>query len=473
MRLTRRIILSFIILTLSFWSTFASENAISREDAFIFFAVQHIQDVPESYQYIDLKYTDVLKDSKLEDALQILVYLDLIKNTEARIFPRKQVDVYTFEKLAEKIVKISVSQEQWDIDKKSLLITFDDLISIQELLTARKSSEKATISINSGLSTKTSLGKKWEIFFDVYKTLLNEHYDKDTLEKDTLIQSAISWLTKGTDDKYTTYFPPTESHEFFETLEGEYEGIGAYVDMPEPGKLIIVSPIVGSPSESAGVKWGDHVTHVDDKEITDKNSIKEVVSWIKWPAGSYVTLTILREWETKPLKIQVKREKIILKDIEYKKLDKDTFYIQVKNFWEKVDTEFWEALTALNEEKTVKKVIFDLRNNPGGYLGKVSNMLSYFVEKWSPTAIVNYGANEIEYKSLGIDLVDFSKYELIFLQNWGSASASEIMIGTVKDYFPEVTIIGEQSFGKWSVQSLKNYFDGSTLKYTAAKWFTW
>ena len=120
----------------------------------------------------------------------------------------------------------------------------------------------------------------------------------------------------------------------------------------------------------------------------------------------------------------------------------------------------------------MRKVIFDLRNNPGGYLWKVSTMLSYFVPKWEPTAIVSTGENDINYKSLGFDLIDFSEYELVFLENGGSASASEIMIGTVKDYYPEATIVGEKSFWKGSVQTLKTYYDGSTLKYTSAKWYT-
>lgn len=102
--------------------------------------------------------------------------------------------------------------------------------------------------------------------------------------------------------------------------------------MPSPGNLIIISPIVGSPSEAAGVKGGDIVTHIDGKEITAQNTLSEVVSWIKGPAGSDVELTILRDGNTTPLKINVTRAKIILKDVEYKKINNTTFYIQIKNF---------------------------------------------------------------------------------------------------------------------------------------------
>jgi len=124
-------------------------------------------------------------------------------------------------------------------------------------------------------------------------------------------------------------------------------------------------------------------------------------------------------------------------------------------------------------DTNIKKIIFDVRNNPGWYLDEVSYMLSYFVPEWEATAIIEYTDSKKEFISRWYDLLDASKYELVFLQNGWSASASEIMVGTMKDYFPDMTIIGEKSFGKGSVQSLKNYYDGSTLKYTTAKWFTW
>jgi carboxyl-terminal processing protease len=330
----------------------------------------------------------------------------------------------------------------------------------------------ATIKINSSLNTSWNLWEKEKILHDVYKTISNSHYDKGTFEENQLTQWAIKGIADAVWDKYTSYFPPVESNDFFEGLEWEYEWIGSYVDMQTPGQLIIVSPIVWSPSEKAGVKWGDRVTHVDDKEITENTPLSEVISWIKGPAWTNVKLTISREEESKPLEILVTREKIILKDVEHKKLNRNTYYIQIKNFWDRVDTEFKQALEAVLEEHSTDKIIFDLRNNPGWYLGEVSTMLSYFIEAGKPTAIVNSWDRELKYNSAWYDLINFNNYELVFLQNGWSASASEIMVWSVKDYYPDTIIIGEQSFWKWSVQTLKTYSDGSTLKYTTAKWFT-
>jgi carboxyl-terminal processing protease len=183
-------------------------------------------------------------------------------------------------------------------------------------------------------------------------------------------------------------------------------------------------------------------------EITPEVSLREVITWIKGPTGTGVKLTIIRDGEEQAIEIYVTRAKIIINDVEHEKLSNNTYYIQIKNFGENVDTEFAAALQQILDEKNINKIIFDLRNNPGGYLGEVSTMLSYFIPAGDSTAIVDTGSREIKYSSRGYNLIDFSDYELVFLQNGGSASASEIMVGTVKDYYPEATIIGEQSFGK-------------------------
>jgi carboxyl-terminal processing protease len=154
-------------------------------------------------------------------------------------------------------------------------------------------------------------------------------------------------------------------------------------------------------------------------------------------------------------------------------LSDDTYYIQIRSFWDHVTTDFKKSLDELSKKSWVKKVILDLRNNWGWYLESVADMLSYFVPLDQPTAYVKYINQEQNFLSDWYDLVDFKKYRLIILENSWTASASEIMIWSIKDYYPEATIIWEKSYGKWSVQTVKPYIDGSSLKYTIAKWFTW
>jgi carboxyl-terminal processing protease len=169
----------------------------------------------------------------------------------------------------------------------------------------------------------------------------------------------------------------------------------------------------------------------------------------------------------------VTRDKIIIKDIETELINRNTFYINISNFWPHVSNEFKKAIEELKEKKYVNKVIIDVRNNGGWYLDQVTDMLSYMVPEWEPTAIIKYLKWNKTYRSAWYELIDFSKYKIIVLQNSWTASASEILAGTIKDYYPGSTSIWEQSYGKWSVQKLKQYKDWSLLKYTVARWYTW
>jgi carboxyl-terminal processing protease len=170
--------------------------------------------------------------------------------------------------------------------------------------------------------------------------------------------------------------------------------------------------------------------------------------------------------------ISVKREKIVITDIDAKELDVNTYYIQIKSFWEHVSSDFKKVIEPLSQKNNITKIIIDLRNNWGWYLTEVTEMLSYFVPKWENTAVVKYHTNNKEYVSKWYDYVDFNNYKIVILENSWTASASEILIWTLSDYFEDIEIIWEQSYWKWSVQVMKNYADWSLLKYTIAKWFT-
>ena len=439
------------------------ETPITRAEAFSFFSDVFADAIPKSSEYIELKYKDVLRDTELYKDLQRLVYLDLIKNSESYLSPQKNIDLYTFQSLSKKILELEISTSVDTSTLKKTQTTLKDLQKIQALL-VNKRAELWYTGDTQGIEIQL------QVLEDVYKTLLKKHYERETLDEKSMIYKAIQWVADGTNDKHTVYFPPAENKDFLENLTGEYQWIGAYVDMIEPGKLSIVSPMVGSPAEKAGLKGGDIVIQVGDKKLTPENSLKEVISWIKGPKGTKVLLTVIRG--NMELQIEVERDTIIVKDVDSKKLDDKTYYIQIKNFGPHVADEFEKALDWLLFETKTKKVIFDLRNNPGGYLDQVTIMLSHFVPQGEATAIVSDGKKDEPYPSAWYTKVDWSAYELVFLQNSGSASASEIMIGTIKDYFPNALLIGEKTYGKGSVQSIKEYVDGSSLKFTIAKWFT-
>ena len=464
--------------TISIWTTSISinweesvntkikeqKNIVTRKEIFNYYANVFRDLTPVSYKYIDLKYTDIVKWSKLYDSLQILVYYNLLENKEGRIYPRNSLSAHGLYTLSEKVLWVKLLKYKDEIELQSRYGDMNDLIFITS-----KFNEELKVITNSKTDSKAVENKK-EIFQDVYKILTEQHYKKDSYSQEELLDKAIEWLTLGTNDKHTTYFPPMEKQWYQDTLNGEFEWIWAYVEMEKPWKFMIISPISGSPAHNAWLKWWDQVTHVDGKEILPTNSSKEVVSWIKWPKWTKVLLTIKRG--TKTLEIEVIRDKIVIKDIETEKVSFDTFLISIKSFWPNVSESFKEALTELKEEKRIKKVIIDLRNNWGGYLDQVADMLSYIVPEGKPTTIIKYLNWNHVFKSAWYELINFEDYQIVILQNSGTASASEILAGTIKDYFPETTLLWEQSYGKWSVQRMKEYSDGSLLKYTIARWYT-
>ena len=472
---------------LNTWSVYTDHvepwKDVTRWDILTFMWNYYFQHAPSSYQYIQVQMQWLNKNYDLYDSLQVLIYFDLIKNTTTNIHSERALNASSFYVLAEKIFGVDFRNED-SISLSSRDTNYEDIINVANQLekiinmTSEQTytpevqeveSIEEDIDISSSNDSE-NIAEKKAILWDVYKTILSRHYDRDQLNEEEILDAAIQGLANGTWDKYTTYFPPVENKSFQEWLNGEYEWIGSYVDMPAPWIVQIISPIVWSPSEQAGLKGGDIITQVDDVVITENMSLTEAISYIKWPAGTSVTLTVRRG--NKTLIVTVNRAKIIIKDVEFESLRSDTFYIQIKNFGTKVDGEFLNAIEELEKRKSTKKVIIDVRNNPGGYLSKVNDILWHFVEKWEPVSIVKYQKSQAVNKSKGFDDIDFSKYQLVFLQNWGTASASEILVWTIKDYYPDAIIIGEQTFGKWSVQDIKSYVDGSSLKFTIAKWYT-
>lgn len=451
------------------WSTItivnssAEEAKITRWDIFNFLADYYKGQVPESYKYIKVNFKDVVKWSILEESLKRLIYLNLIENPSRILEKDKELNAWWFFRLSEKILWIKINDAETKTELLNRNTNATDIKIVSNFIWTK------TITVDTK-STNKEIKQKLAILNDVYKTIISWHYDKDVLDEWEIIDSAIEWIAKGTEDKHTVYFPPLDSESFQDSLSWDYEWIWSYVDMEKPGAVRIVSPIPGSPSEKAWLKWWDLIIKVDWKEITEKNSLKEVISWIKWPANSKVILTVNRDWRI--FDVEVTRERIIITDIESELLNSTTYYLQIKSFWEHVSADFKKSLQELSGYNNVNKIIIDLRNDGWWYLEEVAEILSYFVAEWEKTAVVKYHDSEKNYVSKWYDLIDFSKYKIVILQNSWTASASEILIWTLRDYYPDIKIIWENSYWKWSVQVMKQYNDWSLLKYTIAKWFT-
>lgn len=309
----------------------------------------------------------------------------------------------------------------------------------------------------------------FKVFQEAYRQLTDRYRFPEELseeKKSEMINAGIQAMVKKLGDKYTSYIEPIKAKEFTESLNGQFEGIGAYVEMVGED-FTITSPITGSPAEKAGIEAGDIVKKVDGEDIFGQ-STREIIEKIKGPAGSEVSLEILRSQETKI--ISIVRGKITVPSInlEWKK---GIPVVGIHQF----SRDTGEKLKRVIEEEVLPKnpngIIFDLRNNPGGYLTAAVDTGSIFLKKNQKIFSVDYKGEDIEYKSKDTGpLVDFAG-KMVFLQNKGSASASEITTGMVKDYGIG-TIIGDTSLGKGSVQEVLNFSNDGTLKVTVAKWLT-
>ncbi len=440
------------------------KNPITLWEMFMFFGEMYDHKIPESYKYIDVKIKWISKDWDLYKNIQKLIYVDVLDNVSLSLRKTNKISAYNFYRFAEKNYDLKLIKENEIAWLKSRKATFNDFNKLKEKLKITRN----TINLE---WANSKLSSKKKIFSDVYNTLSSSHYEKDKLDQSKMIEDATKALAESSWDKYTVYFPPVENKDFKESLNWKYEWIGAYVDMEKPWVFKIISPLPDSPAEKAWLKWWDIVSHVDGREIKQEDSIKHIISLIKWKAWTEVLLRVKRWNNTFDLK--VKRWHITLKEIEAKKLNTSTYYIKMNFFWPGISKEFKNLIQNLEKDKQIKKIIFDLRWNGWWYLDQVSNILWNFVAKWEKTAVVKYNNYSQNYYSKWYDKIDFSKYRIIVLENWGTASASEIFIWTLKDYFPKTTVIWENSYGKGSVQTIKNYRDGSSLKYTIAKWYTW
>jgi carboxyl-terminal processing protease len=284
---------------------------------------------------------------------------------------------------------------------------------------------------------------------------------------------AIQGMTAGLEDDHTAFLEPVEQAPIAEHISGEYEGIGVWVEQPE-GRFTVVSPIPGSPAEEAGLRPGDVIEAADGHPLTG-TSEEDALALIRGPAGTSVRLTVRRPGVPDPLEITVERAKITVPAVSYRFLPEDRVaVVQVTVFGDKTTEQLDDALRRARQDEAVGLVL-DLRNNGGGWVTGAQETIGRFVPEDRGPALY-----EDEEPGDGDDLrsepilagdVELFDLPLVVLVNGGTASASEIVAGALRDY-ERARLVGEPTFGKGSVQRIHDFDDGSSLRITVARWLT-
>jgi carboxyl-terminal processing protease len=311
-------------------------------------------------------------------------------------------------------------------------------------------------------STEELFAPFWEIW-----DLIHDQYVDQPVNDLALMQGAIEGMLKSLQDDHTTYMDPEQYRQANMAMEGDYEGIGAWVDTTGE-YLTIVSPMPNSPAQNAGLKPGDVIIAVDGDDMTGVDG-NLVLRRILGPAGTNVTLTVRRESASETIDFTITRAKITIPQVEGKMLEEDIAYIQLYTYGDKTTEGLKKQLQELMAQNP-KGMILDLRNNGGGYLHTAIEVVSQFI----PNGVVMYeeygDGRRKEFKALPRGLA--TEVPLVVLVNEGTASASEITAGAIQD-FERGTLVGVTTFGKGSVQNwIPLRSNEGALRVTIARWLT-
>jgi len=321
--------------------------------------------------------------------------------------------------------------------------------------------------LESSIKNETNKDIDFSIYWKVWDILKEKYVDKNELDPQKLIYGSIKGMLAATGDPYSNFFDPKETKDFSQDMEGSFEGIGAELGMKD-GILTVIAPLEDSPSQKAGLRTGDKILKVEDKSTMDM-SIDAAVDMIRGKKGTDVKLTVLHEGDQETKEVIVTRDKIEIKSVKMEMKENGIAYVKIIKFSDETSKEFSNAAKEIISSN-MRGIIIDLRNNPGGYLDKAVNIANLMIPKGKIIVSEedNSGKRDSVFSTGGDKL---SSTPAVVLINEGSASASEILAGALRDN-QNIQLIGKKTFGKGSVQELINLPEKASVKITVAKWLT-
>ncbi len=316
-----------------------------------------------------------------------------------------------------------------------------------------------------GARVQPGMAEGLDIVVEAWDIILEDYVDRDSFDSSTLSQGAIRGMAEALDDPYTSYLDAESYQLGISSLEGKIEGIGAQVTI-EDEQLMIIAPITDSPAAKAGIRAGDRILEVNG-ESTSGMSLAESVLRIRGPKGTSVRLLILHQGETEPELIDITRAEIELSSVRFE-MRGDIAYINITHFSENTDEELTPVIRNI-AQGVATGIILDLRSNPGGLLQTVVDVTSHFIKEGVVVYVVD---NQGERTALTVrSTAATTDLPMVVLVNGFSASGSEVLAGALQDY-ERATIAGTITFGKGSVNVLRQLKDGSGLYVTTARWLT-
>lgn len=307
----------------------------------------------------------------------------------------------------------------------------------------------------------------FSLFWRVWDLLKEKYLHSTDLDAKELFYGAIDGMLAATGDPYTTFFSPEENREFKEDLAGSFEGIGAEMGMKNE-VLTVIAPLDDSPAVRAGIMSGDRVLKINGEPTTNL-SIEEAVDRIRGPKGTKVILSIFRTGEEEIRDVEVERDTIIVKSVKVEMKD-SIAVIRLARFGDDTTSEFMKAVDEVRNRQA-QAIVLDLRNNPGGFLGTAVDVAGQFFPT-SQIAVIEENAEKERKELRTVGSGKLSALPVVVLINEGSASASEILAGALRDNRRDVVLVGKKSFGKGSVQELVPVSRDTSVKITVAHWLT-
>jgi carboxyl-terminal processing protease len=305
------------------------------------------------------------------------------------------------------------------------------------------------------------------IFWETWKVILQEYVNRKNLDTNEMIEGAAKGLVESLNDPYSEFLNAEENKALSQELTGEFFGVGMEISRKE-GNIVIVSPLPDTPAAKSGLQPNDIILKINGQDATKLTS-QEAANLIRGPQGTQVVLTIYRPNWNEAREITLTREKIVIPSLKWQMLDHQIAYLKIYSFNQSLAFDFYQAALQIISNQP-RGLIIDLRNNPGGYLDSVVNISGWLLSKGSIVLKEDFGDNNIKIsRASGTGIL--KDIPTVVLVNEGTASASEILAGALRDN-RGVKLIGTKTFGKGSVQELVSLKDNNSVKITIAKWLT-